>query len=385
MKMNKSKKKIIFFSTSRSDFELQKELILKLQKKFNCNLICGPQHFSKNSGYSYTDVSNSGIKKIKKLIPNFSTKKTILLNNFFFENFSREISLYKPDLACLFGDRSEILIAAFNLYFQDVRIIHFHGGELTHGSKDDGYRHSISKLSDFHIVTTAEHKKRLMQLGESKKNIFNFGSLSLEKNLEKNNKNKKNLFFFQKKFKTKFNKFNYLVTLHPDKVNSKKNYENFFYALSKIKDTNYYLTSPNLDPGSHLIRELIMTYSKKSNFFNLKNLGSNYFNFLHFMNGVIGNSSSGISEVPSFKKVTINVGDRQSGRPMGKSIICTDYSLKRIQNAINNSRSLRFKKNLKFAKNYFYKSNAVENSLKVIEKILKNEISTNKKFNDLNL
>lgn len=383
--MNKSKKKIIFFSTSRSDFELQKELILKLQKKFNCNLICGPQHFSKNSGYSYTDVSNSGIKKIKKLIPNFSTKKTILLNNFFFENFSREISLYKPDLACLFGDRSEILIAAFNLYFQDVRIIHFHGGELTHGSKDDGYRHSISKLSDFHIVTTAEHKKRLMQLGESKKNIFNFGSLSLEKNLEKNNKNKKNLFFFQKKFKTKFNKFNYLVTLHPDKVNSKKNYENFFYALSKIKDTNYYLTSPNLDPGSHLIRELIMTYSKKSNFFNLKNLGSNYFNFLHFMNGVIGNSSSGISEVPSFKKVTINVGDRQSGRPMGKSIICTDYSLKRIQNAINNSRSLRFKKNLKFAKNYFYKSNAVENSLKVIEKILKNEISTNKKFNDLNL
>ena len=192
MKMSKSKKKIIFISTSRSDFDLQKGLILKLQKKFNCKLICGPQHFYKNSGYSYTDVSNSGIKNIKKLISIHDNKKTILLNNFFFENFSKEINLYKPDLACLFGDRSEILIAAFNLYFQNVKIIHFHGGEVTHGSKDDGYRHSISKLSDFHIVTTAEHKKRLIQLGEYKKNIFNFGSLSLDENLMKDKK--KNLF-----------------------------------------------------------------------------------------------------------------------------------------------------------------------------------------------
>ena len=379
--MSKYKKKLIFFSTSRSDFDLQKGLILKLQKKFNCKLICGPQHFYKNSGYSYTDVSKSGIKNIKKLISRPDNKKTILLNNFFFENFSKEINLYKPDLACLFGDRSEILIAAFNLYFQNVKIVHFHGGEVTHGSKDDGYRHAISKLSDFHIVTTVEHKKRLIQLGEYKKNIFNFGSLSLD---EKQIKDKKNKVFFEKKFKTKLNKFNYLVTLHPDKTNSKKNYETFFLALSKVKDTNYYITSPNLDPGSNLIRELILLYSNKSNFFNIKNLGTNYFNFLNFMNGVIGNSSSGISEVPSLKKITINVGARQSGRPMAKSIICTDYSLNEIKNAINSSNSLRFKKDLKCSKNFFYKKNAVGNSLKVIEKILKNEIPSNKKFNDLN-
>ena len=176
----------------------------------------------------------------------------------------------------------------------------------------------------------------------------------------------------EKRLKIKLNLKNYLVTLHPDTLNNINNYKILFNSLKNIKNANFYITSPNQDYGSEKILEIIKDFIKKKNFFYLKHLGQqNYIDLAFHMNAIIGNSSSGISEIPSIKIPTINIGKRQDGRPKSKSIINCDYKKIDILLAIKKADDKKFIKNLLKVKNPFYKKNALSTTFNIIKRLIK--------------
>jgi len=360
------KKNLCFISTTRADFDLQKEVIINLEKKFKCTLICSGTHFEKQFGNSINYINKFKIKKkIFCKIKNLSNDNFEKLHSKYLLSFYKIFKKINPDAICLFGDRSEIFIISFVAYSLQIPIIHFSGGEITSGSLDDAYRHSITKMSELHFTTTNEHKKRVIQLGENPKMVFNSGNSSLS--------NFKSFKFLKKKkieedLKIKFSKENFFVTLHPEKLTKDniKKFKSVFSAIKKFKDISVFISSPNIDKGFKEIQKLIKNTCKTSSrWYYLKNLGHKYFfSTVKLCNAFIGNSSSGISEIPSLHVPTINIGSRQHGRPRSFSVIDTNFKVKNIQRAIKKSMSKNFQKRIKKSKNLFYR----KDSLNIINK-----------------
>jgi UDP-N-acetylglucosamine 2-epimerase (non-hydrolysing)/GDP/UDP-N,N'-diacetylbacillosamine 2-epimerase (hydrolysing) len=179
-----NKKKITIITSSRADFGLLNNLILTMSKSsLSLSVVFTGTHFNKNFGNTLKEFKNNKNIEVKYL-----KVKIISDQNYYLVKFKNEISsklnefLYKnrTNLILLLGDRFEILECAFTSYLLRIPIAHIHGGEVTNGSYDDAMRHSITKLSNFHFVSHNSHKKRIMQLGESSKNIFCVGSLGVD-------------------------------------------------------------------------------------------------------------------------------------------------------------------------------------------------------------
>ena len=161
------KKNLCFVSTTRADFDLQKEVIVNLEKKFKCTLICSGTHFEKQFGDSINYINKVKIKKkVFCKIKNLSNNNFYKLHSNYLLSFYKILKKINPDAICLFGDRSETFIISFVAYSLEIPIIHFSGGEITAGSLDDAYRHSITKMSELHFTTTNKHRKRVIQLGK---------------------------------------------------------------------------------------------------------------------------------------------------------------------------------------------------------------------------
>ena len=336
------KRKILIVSTSRADFDLLQPIISKLKsnRKIESKLMVSGSHFDKKFGYTYKNILSSGLNidfKFKMDRKNLSKKHLIKSLSDYMQKLSFYIQRNYFDIILILGDRYETLVTAFIANFYNVPIAHISGGEITEGSQDDSYRHAISKLSNIHFVSHEIYKKRLMKMGEDKNNIFNFGSLGIENIQSIKFLNKKQL---EKKLKIKLNKKNFCLTYHPDTLNCNKNVSNFLIlinALLKFKDCNIYITSPNADHGS---KEIILQINKfckmYRNIFFFKNLGKiKYFSLINQCDISIGNSSSGITEIPYIKLFSINLGTRQKGRIMPKNVINIPYNKKKIIHQVN--------------------------------------------------
>jgi GDP/UDP-N,N'-diacetylbacillosamine 2-epimerase (hydrolysing) len=298
---------------------------------------------------------------------------------------SKKISLLikkdKPDLFIILGDRYEIFSVSLAAYLNRVPIAHIHGGEITEGSLDEGFRHCISKMSNLHFVSHKDYKKRLIRMGENPKTIYNVGSLGVENIYTTNFLSRKEL---QKSFKINLYKNILMVCLHPEITKAKtiKLINQTLSALKYYNNKSIIFTMPGADLHNDLIFKNILKFiNKKSNCFLFKTLGSQkYLSFLKIADVLIGNSSSGIFEMPTFKKPTINIGDRQKGRIKSNSIIDIRPSKFLIKKKIDHIYSKKLnKKNIKVA---FKKLNT---SKKIIS-ILKNinlEKYKNKKFYDI--
>jgi GDP/UDP-N,N'-diacetylbacillosamine 2-epimerase (hydrolysing) len=254
----------------------------------------------------------------------------------------------KPDFVLVLGDRFEIFAAVIAAYVALIPIIHLHGGELTEGAFDDAFRHSITKMSFLHFVATREYAKRVIQLGEQPESVIISGGLGVDAISKVNFLNKYEL---ESKLKFKLGKKNLLVTFHPTTLelsNAKEQMTELLFALSELIDTNLYFTFSNADPGSKEINELIINFvSQNKNARCYHSLGQQtYLSCISYMDGVIGNSSSGLMEVPSFRKGTINIGDRQRGRVQAKSVINCQPHRRDILDAIMTLYSSGFQKNL---------------------------------------
>ena len=374
--------KVALVTGSRSEFYLLKNLILRLQesKKFKLNLIVTGSHISKFFGNTINDIKKEKIKvsdKVNILIKGDKEKDISKSISIGIKSFSKIFNKYKPNLLIILGDRYEIFSAAIAASINKVPIAHIHGGERTEGVIDEGIRHSITKLSHLHFVSTKTYLKRVQQLGENKKYIFNVGSLGVEAIKNEKLYLKKEI---ERILKINFNKKNVLVTYHPETLErrstNKNNFIKLLKTLKKLKNTTIIFTMPNADMDFKIIlKEIKKFVSSHKNAFFFKSLGhKKYFTLCKNVDLMIGNSSSGIIEMPSFKKATLNVGDRQRGRVKAQSIIDINNDTDKIFKSINYSYSKKFKNVLDKVKNPYDGGKTSNKILKILKKIKLNNI-----------
>ncbi len=369
-------KKICFITGSRADYGIMRNLILKLfkNKNFKIQFIVIGSHFSKRLGYSFNEILEDGFKINKKInipINNDTDLGVADRTGKFIGQVSKQLINLNPDAVLILGDRYEIFSAAIAAYITKKPIIHFCGGDITEGSLDNGFRHSISKMSNLHFVTNNLSKRVLLQLGENPSNIYNTGSLTVEKIKKVKFLNKKEL---QKKFRFKFLNRNALITYHPvttEHNSSEKGINELLLALKKFSGILKIFTAANSDEGGKKINQIIKRFakSKKNNSIFLPFVGSrSYLSFLNNVDFVIGNSSSGISEAPSFGIGTINIGNRQKGRLMASSVLNTKANKTLIIKKINKIYEKSFKQKLRKAINPYEKKNTLKKIIKILRK-----------------
>lgn len=335
------KSKICFITGSRSEFGIMSYLLkeLNLINGFDLRVILTGSHLSSFYGNTIEEVKKSGIKKIYKakiINSNYGKIETSVLMSKALIKINELLKLTKPQIVILVGDRYETFSAAIACYNKGIPIIHFHGGEITQNSLDDNYRHSISKLSNYHFVSTKTYKKRLIQLGENSKNIIISGSLSLKNIDKKNFVSKINI---EKKFKLHFRKKNILVTFHSETLSKTETLNHIKIVLKSIKslkNTSIIFTMPGADMNNDIIyREIKKIVRVQKNCYFVKSFGSRYYySVLNIVDLMLGNSSSGIIEMPHFNKPTINLGRRQYGRVMPNSVINIKLSTSLIKKKI---------------------------------------------------
>ena len=384
-----SKTKICVVTSSRAEYgllywimrEIKDDSDLKLQ------LIVTGMHLSHEFGLIYKEIEKDFKidKKIETLMSSdtaMGISKSMGLTQI---SFSEAYDELKPDIILVLGDRYEIFSAATSAMIAKIPIAHIHGGELTEGAFDESIRHSITKMSHLHFTATEEYKNRVTQLGEDPSKVFNVGGIGVE-NIKKNKILTKNE--FEKSINFKLNIKNILVTFHPvtlENKTSKKQFQELLDAIEKLEDTNIIFTKSNSDTDGRIINQMIDKYVCKNSHKSITftSLGQlRYLSALKYVDAVVGNSSSGLLEAPSFKIATINIGDRQKGRIKADSVIDCLAEKKNIKKVIDKIYSKKFQELLKKVKNPYAKG---KTSKKIVEILKKTSFpfSVKKKFHDI--
>jgi len=323
------KKTIAIVTGTRAEYGLLKPLIKALHDDdtFNMQLLVTGMHLSENFGNTINEIETDGFPITAKIDSHLEGDSAVSVSNSIAETtrgFAKVLAELTPDLMMVLGDRSEIFATTTAATVQGIPIAHIHGGETTEGAYDEAFRHAITKMSHWHFTSTEVYRKRVIQLGEQPERTFNVGAIGIDSiaNLELMTKSE-----FESSINFKLNKLNVLITFHPvtlENNTSEAQFNDLLSALDELKDVTLIFTKPNSDKDGTIISNQINTYvanhSEKAIAFT--SLGQKrYLSALQYMDVVIGNSSSGIIEVPLFKIPTINIGDRQKGRLMPKSVI----------------------------------------------------------------
>lgn len=379
--------KICFITGSRADYGLLTPLmrLVKSDKYFNFQLIATGTHFSKRHGSTFKQIIKDKFKinfKINIKIGNDQPENICKSMSIAIDKFSKAFKVLKPDLLILLGDRYEIFAASAAALVHQIPISHLHGGELTRGSIDDSFRHSITKMSNIHLVSNKKHAKRVIQLGENPKNVHVVGGFGVDL-IGKTKFLKKGI--LRKELGIKFKKKNIIVTYHPETViksSPVKDFNEVLKAINKFKDINFIFTKSNSDLQAIKINKMIDLHVKKNkkNCYSFESMGqSNFLSTLKIADCILGNSSSGILEAPSLKKPTINIGSRQKDRLQSKSIINVKPSSESIIKAIKKIYSKDFKNKIQKTKSPYGKAGASKKAFKII----KNKNLGEKKFFDI--
>ncbi len=379
-------KKICFVTVSRSDWGVFCPLLKEIEnsKVLRYQLIVSGSHLSKSFGYTIKEIEKDGFEishKVEMLLDSddpTSISKSIGVG---VEGFSKAYEILKPDIIFLLGDRFETLAAAVASLPFNFPIAHMHGGEETEGAFDNLIRHSVSKMSHIHFVALKEYKNRLIKMGEECKRIFVVGAPSLD-NLRKIKLLDK--YSLEKEISFSLDPEPLLVTFHPVTLEYEKTEFYIKELLKALKKLNLPLifTMPNADTYNSIIRREILNFSKEyKNCKVFENLGTKiYFSLMKYSKAMVGNSSSGIIEAPSFKLPVVNIGMRQGGRFKSKNVIDTGYSSEEIIKGIKMATSKDFKSNLKYLKNPYGDGFSSKRILKILEDLEINEEFLRKKY-----
>ena len=342
-------RKICVVTGSRADYGLLRSVMQGIKNDPNLiiQVIATGMHLSPTFGLTYKEIESDGFfidEKVEVITETDTPEEISQSIAKGITGCAKAFNRLEPDLILLLGDRYEIFSAAIAAHVALIPIAHIHGGELTGGALDEAFRHSISKMSSLHFVAAEEYKKRLIQLGENPKNIYLAGGLGVDSIKKHKLLNKHEL---ENKLNIKFLDKSLLITFHPvtlDIESSEFQFKELLKALSNFKDTTLIFTMPNADTGGrkliNMVEEFVIENKNAKAFTSLGQLL--YFSCILNMDGVVGNSSSGVIEVPSFKKATVNIGDRQLGRLQAESIINCKPLKKDILNAIEKLYSSSF-------------------------------------------
>ena len=384
-------RKICVVTGTRAEYGLLYWLLKEIEadSELKLQLIVTGMHLSPEFGLTYKEIEKEF--KIDKKIEILSSSHTSLdicaEMAIVYEKFAPALAELKPDILVLLGDRYEIFGVAGVTSIMQIPIAHIHGGETTQGAFDEAFRHSITKMSHIHFAATNEYANRIIQLGEEPSRVFNVGGPGIE-NIKKLNLLNKDE--FEKSIKFKLAKKNILITFHPvtlENSSAREQFNELLNALDELDDTNFIFTKANSDTDGDVINKMIDEYvsqnpQKAVAFASLGQL--RYLSAIKFVDIVLGNSSSGLLEVPSFKKATINIGDRQKGRARASSVIDVRPVKEEILAAIKRVYSKEFEQTLKDTINPYDGSNPSKKMVKILKETKLDGI-LKKKFYDIGI
>ncbi len=383
-------KKVCVVTGTRAEYGLLYWLMKEIEQdeELVLQVVVTGMHLSPEFGLTYKEIEKEFNidKKIEMLLSSDSAigiSKSMGLAQI---SFSEAYDELQPDLVILLGDRYEVFSAAAAAMISRIPIAHLHGGETTEGAFDEAIRHSITKMSHLHFVAAEEYRKRVIQLGESPSRVFKVGGLGIEniKRLKLLSKEE-----FEKSIHFKLTEKNILVTFHPvtlERLTARDQFTELLKAIDCLENTNVIFTKANSDTDGRVINKMIDDYvSKHSNSIAFTSLGQlRYLSALQFIDAVVGNSSSGLLEAPSFKIATINIGDRQKGRLEAESILNCVPEKKSILSALEKSYCVEFKNKLKQVKSPYGDSLVSKDIVKEIKNYKLNDI-LKKTFYDFKL
>lgn len=353
--VTQKKRKIAVVTGTRAEYGLLYWLMREIEEdpELELQIVVTGMHLSPEFGLTYKFIEQDGFKidaKVEMLLSSDSAIGTAKSIGLAIIGFTDAFVRLSPEMIVILGDRFEVLAAAQAALVQKIPLAHIHGGELSEGAIDDAIRHSITKMSHLHFVAAEPYRKRVIQLGENPEKVFNVGTPGLERITKATLLNRDQL---EKRIDFSFGKLNFLVTYLPATLEIQENaavLQALFDALNHFPDTKIIFTKANADEAGRFINSQIDEYvsRNKNRAISFTTLGDlNYLSLLQFVDVVMGNSSSGLIEVPFFKKPTINIGNRQANRLRASSVIDCQGNLASITAAIKQVLSQNFKQSLR--------------------------------------
>lgn len=338
----KEKRKVCVVTGTRAEYGLLYWTMKEIEShdSLTLQIVVTGMHLSPEFGLTYKQIEEDGFnidEKVEMLLSSDTPTGISKSMGVALIGFSDCFARLRPDIIVILGDRFELLSAASAALVARIPIAHIHGGEQTQGAFDEAIRHAITKMSHIHFTSTEHYRRRVIQLGEHPDTVLNVGAAGIDNIKKMTLLNREE---FEKSINFKLGKKNLLVTFHPvtlENATAEEQFSQLLRSLDGLKDTHLIFTMPNADTDGRVIirmtEEYVRGHDQESVAF--QSLGQlRYLSAMQFVDGVLGNSSSGLIEVPSFRIGTINVGDRQKGRIKADSVIDCDPSAESIGNAI---------------------------------------------------
>ena len=383
------KRKICVVTGTRAEYGL----LYWLMKEINVDnalvlqVVVTGMHLSEEFGNTYQQIEKDGFTIDKKVDISLTSDTELAISKSMglgVIGFADVFNKLQPDLIVVLGDRFEIFSAVSVALIAKIPVAHLHGGEVTEGVIDESIRHSITKMSHLHFAATDEYRNRIIQLGEQPDKVFHVGGLGID------NINKLKLLSkadFENTINFELGEKNILITFHPvtlEKSTSGMQFQALLDSISELKNTKIIFTKANADTNGRVINTMIDDYvAKHDNTIAFKSMGQlNYLSALQFIDAVVGNSSSGLIEAPSFKIGTIDIGDRQKGRIKTDSVISCLPKKRNIDSAFNKMYSEEFQNTLDQVENAYGKGGASKEIVNIIKSINLHNI-IKKPFHDI--
>jgi GDP/UDP-N,N'-diacetylbacillosamine 2-epimerase (hydrolysing) len=351
-------RKICIVTGSRAEYGLLRWVMEGIRETpgLELQVIVTGMHLSPEFGLTYQEIEGNGFRidrKVEMLLSSDTPSGLAKSMGLGLIGFGDVLQQLQPNLMLVLGDRFEIFSAVAAAMVAQIPVAHLHGGESTEGAFDEAIRHSITKMSHLHFVAAEEYRKRVIQLGEDPERVFLVGGMGIDsiKKLDL-----LTLSELEKALEFKFAKNNLLITFHPvtlENATAAQQMAELLAALETLDETNLFFTMPNADTNGRVLIDMINQFvAVHPNAKAYDSLGQlRYLSCIKYVDGVVGNSSSGLTEVPSLAKGTINIGDRQRGRLKAKSVIDCNPERELIAKALQRLYSKDFQKLLKAVEN----------------------------------
>ena len=349
------KRAICVVSGSRAEYGLLKWTMQAIQEDLDLclQLVVTGSHLSSEYGLTYKEIEQDGFnidEKVAILLDTDSAQGIAKSMGLALISFPATLERLAPDLLLLLGDRYEIFAAAAAATALHIPIAHCHGGELTEGALDDIFRHSLTKMAHLHFTATEAYRNRVIQLGEQPDRVFRVGAFGLEgiSRLERLSREATAKFIGKS-----LDGQNILIAFHPETQSPNSSQEQIttlLASLSEFPDLGLIFSLSNADEEGRLINRMIKEYVAKNQHRCVANANMGQtvlFSLMRHIDGVVGNSSSGIIEVPSFNIGTVNIGSRQKGRIRGASVIDSEPKRDELISALSTLLSQDFRARIK--------------------------------------
>lgn len=384
-------KKICVVTGSRAEYGLMSRLMKHIRDDgdFELQVIATNMHLSPEYGLTYKEIEADGFtidRKVEMLLSSDSANGTVKSVGLATIGFADAYEALRPDLLIILGDRYEMLAASSAALLYKIPIAHISGGDVTEGAYDDAIRHSITKMSHLHFPATECYRNRVIQLGENPERVFNVGSLGIDNIRHLPLMDKKSL---EESLQFAINGRTVLVTFHSETLGEASPLEQFNALLSAFEDypdIRIIFTKPNSDTNGKELINRIDEYclDHKDNTVAFTSLGHlRYLSALQYVAMVVGNSSSGIVEVPCFGIPTINIGDRQKGRLKPESVIDCRGDKESLCSAIDKGFSENFRRNISGLENLYEQPGTAKKIIEILKRYNDFSLLLKKSFYDL--